>query len=101
MAANRALDYMSKRGVEECVKEHVVIPGVEEIPLQQLYRAMDFLLENEAELQKQVYYSVANLLNLEVDILYFDTTHPPTLRSRTKMAMASCVPPACIGDPSL
>ncbi|WP_330216586.1 IS1634 family transposase [Thermacetogenium phaeum] len=74
MAANRALDPMSKRGVEEWVKEDVVIPGVEEIPLQQLYRAMNFLLENEAELQKQVYYSVANLLNLEVDILYFDTT---------------------------
>ena len=74
MAANRALDPLSKRGVEEWVKEDVVIPGVEEIPLQQLYRAMDFLLENEAELQKQVYYSVANLLNLEVDILYFDTT---------------------------
>ncbi|WP_081578674.1 IS1634 family transposase [Thermacetogenium phaeum] len=74
MAANRALDPMSKRGVEEWVKEDAVIPGVEEIPLQQLYRAMDFLLENEAELQKQVYYSVANLLNLEVDILYFDTT---------------------------
>jgi len=74
MAANRALDPLSKRGVEEWVKEDVVIPGVEEIPLQQLYRAMDFLLENEAELQKQVYYSVANLLNLEVDLLYFDTT---------------------------
>ena len=74
MAANRALDPMSKRGVEEWVKEDVVIPGVEEIPLQQLYRAMDFLLENEAELQRQVYSSVANLLNLEVDILYFDTT---------------------------
>lgn len=74
MAANRALDPMSKRGVEEWVKEDVVISGVEEIPLQQLYRAMDFLLENEAELQKQVYSSVANLLNLEVDILYFDTT---------------------------
>lgn len=74
MAANRALDPMSKRGVEEWVKEDVVISGVEEIPLQQLYRAMDFLLENEAELQRQVYSSVANLLNLEVDILYFDTT---------------------------
>lgn len=53
MAANRALDPMSKRGVEEWVKEDVVISGVEEIPLQQLYRAMDFLLENEAELQKR------------------------------------------------
>jgi len=37
MAANRALDPMSKRGVEEWVKEDVVISGVEEIPLRQLY----------------------------------------------------------------
>ncbi|MEW5898252.1 MAG: IS1634 family transposase [Bacillota bacterium] len=74
MVANRALDPTSKRGVQEWVGEDVVIPGLDQIPLQQLYRAMDFLLENEAELQKQVYYSAANLLNLEVDLLYFDTT---------------------------
>lgn len=52
----------------------MVIPDLDQIPLQQLYRAMDFLLENEAELQKQVYYALANLLNLQVDLLYFDTT---------------------------
>lgn len=74
MVANRALGPTSKRGVEEWVKEDVVIPDLEGVELQQLYRAMDFLLENEAKLQEEVYYSVANLLNLEVDLLYFDTT---------------------------
>jgi len=74
MVANRALDPTSKRGVQEWVEEDVVIPDLDQIPLQQLYRAMDFLLENEAELQKQVYYVLANLLNLQVDLLYFDTT---------------------------
>ncbi|QBI20530.1 IS1634 family transposase [Egibacter rhizosphaerae] len=38
------------------------------------YRAMDFLLEVEDELAERVYASVANLLNLETDLLLFDTT---------------------------
>src|SRR5690606_4473306 len=32
------------------------------------------LLESESEIQKEVYFQIADLLNLEVDLLYFDTT---------------------------
>ena len=74
MVANRALAPDSKRKVETWVREQVAIPGLEDTPLQQLYRAMDFLLEVHEELQREVYYAVADLLNLEVDLLYFDTT---------------------------
>jgi hypothetical protein len=35
---------------------------------------MDWLLAIEAEIAEQVYWSVATLLNLEVDLLFFDTT---------------------------
>ena len=35
---------------------------------------MDFLLSALPELQEQVFFSVANLLNLEVDVLFFDLT---------------------------
>src|SRR3989442_998152 len=38
------------------------------------YRAMDFLLEVEPELAEAVYWATADLLNLEVDLLFFDTT---------------------------
>jgi hypothetical protein len=38
------------------------------------YRAMDFLLDAIDELQETVFFAVANLLNLEVDLLFFDTT---------------------------
>jgi hypothetical protein len=38
------------------------------------YRAMDFLLDALDELQETVFFAVANLLNLEVDLLFFDTT---------------------------
>jgi hypothetical protein len=38
------------------------------------YRAMDWLHAVRGELEKQVYFAVADLLNLEVDPLFFDTT---------------------------
>ena len=38
------------------------------------YRAMDFLLEVEDTLAEQVYWATADLLDLEVDLLLFDTT---------------------------
>ncbi|MBC7326416.1 MAG: IS1634 family transposase, partial [Moorella sp. (in: Bacteria)] len=59
---------------EDWVSHDVFIPGLAEVPVQHLYRAMDFLLEAAEELQKDIFFSVAHLLNLEVDLLYFDTT---------------------------
>jgi len=38
------------------------------------YRAMDWLHDVRGELEKQVYFQVADLLNLQVDLLFFDTT---------------------------
>ncbi len=42
----------------------------------QAYRAMDLLVsaDTQGEVQEQVFFSVADLLNLEVDLLFFDTT---------------------------
>jgi transposase len=42
----------------------------------QAYRAMDLLVEadTDAEVQEAVFFAVADLLNLEVDLLFFDTT---------------------------
>jgi len=39
-----------------------------------LYRAMDFLLTASDEVQQRVFFSTADLLNLEVDLLLYDTT---------------------------
>lgn len=74
MVANRALSPDSKRGVEEWVKEDAVLGNEEPISLQHLYRAMDFLLENEEATFKEVFFATADILNLEVDLLFFDTT---------------------------
>src|SRR5208283_493000 len=78
MVANRALAPFSKLACCEWLVADVAIPGlaadaVGEDP-QPLYRAMDWLLEIESELAEQVYWATADLLNLEVDLLFFDTT---------------------------
>jgi hypothetical protein len=78
MVANRALAPQSKLSCCEWLAADVAIPGlaadaVGEDP-QPLYRAMDWLLQIEARLAEQVYWATADLLNLEVDLLFFDTT---------------------------
>jgi hypothetical protein len=71
MVANRALAPSSKLGVESWVATQVLIRDLPEVQVHQLYRAMDFLLEASAEVEKSVYWSVANLLNLQVDVIFF------------------------------
>ena len=74
LVANRALDPRSKLGVERWVGRKVHIEGLAEVQAHTLYRAMDFLLEHAEEVQRTVFFSVANLFNLEVDLIFFDTT---------------------------
>lgn len=74
MVANRALAPMSKLAAAQWATSEVWIDGVDRLEAQHLYRAMDFLLETREEVEREVYCQVAGLLNLEVDLLYFDTT---------------------------
>jgi len=74
MTANRALAPDSKKGAEEWVGEDVALGNPEPIELQHLYRAMDVLLEYREIIHKAVFFAVADLLNLEVDLIFFDTT---------------------------
>jgi transposase len=74
LVANRALEPMSKLSCAAWVTEKAAIPGLAELDEDRAYRAMDWLLEVEAQVTEQVYWSVATLLDLEVDLLFFDTT---------------------------
>jgi hypothetical protein len=76
MVANRALSPSSKLAIEQWTAEEVFL-GADESPLQvqHFYRAMDFLLEHAENLQKEVFWSTASLLNLTVDLIFFDTTN--------------------------
>ncbi len=74
LVANRALAPSSKLAAAGWVTHDVHIQALPETTDDACYRAMDWLLEVEPVLTKDVYASVADLLNLEVDLLFFDTT---------------------------
>ena len=74
MVANRALEPLSKLAASKWVCERGWIDGLPELDEDACYRAMDWLLEVESELAELVYFATADLLNLEVDLLFFDTT---------------------------
>lgn len=74
LVANRALSPSSKLAASEWVERDVEIPGLAQITDDALYRSMDFLLEIAPALEEAVFHQVANLLDLEVDLLFFDTT---------------------------
>jgi Transposase DDE domain len=74
LVANRALAASSKLHAAGWVGRSVHIDGLSETTDDACYRAMDWLHEVAPQLEQQVFGRVANLLNLEVDLLFFDTT---------------------------
>jgi DDE family transposase len=74
LVANRALAPSSKLAASRWVSEDVLIEGLPETSDDACYRAMDWLLQIKDKLEGEVFGQVANLLNLEVDLLFFDTT---------------------------
>lgn len=90
LVANRALAPASKLAAAEWMNHDVEIPrlhatlaassGEGEGPGEAIvgedacYRAMDWLHDAGQVLAKNIYFNVVDLLNLEVDVLFFDTT---------------------------
>jgi len=76
LVANRAVAPMSKLSAAEWVCEAAAIPGLSTMDEDHAYRAMDLLVDADTQgrVQESVFFAVANLLNLEVDLLFFDTT---------------------------
>ncbi|HWC86230.1 MAG TPA: IS1634 family transposase [Solirubrobacteraceae bacterium] len=75
MVANRmSVKPLSKLAGCEWVAERAFIEGLAEVSDDECYRAMDFLHAALPELQERVFFTVASLLDLEVDLLFFDTS---------------------------
>jgi transposase len=76
LVANRALDPASKLAASEWASQDAWIPGLSAMDEDHAYRAMDLLVEADAQakVQEAVFFATADLLNLEVDLLFFDTT---------------------------
>ncbi len=74
LVANRALAPSSKLAAARWVNEDVLISGLGATTDDACYRAMDWLLEVSGALEEEIFGKVSDLLDLEVDLLFFDTT---------------------------
>ena len=74
LVANRALAPSSKLAAARWISEDILVTGLPATTDDACYRAMDWLLEIRDQLERKVFDQVADLLNLEVDLLFFDTT---------------------------
>ena len=74
LVANRALAPSSKLAAARWASEDVLIAGLPETTDDACYRAMDWLLQIREQLEKQVFDRACEVLGLEVDLLFFDTT---------------------------
>ncbi len=75
MVANRALATSSKRAIENWAADEVYLGEHQPLQVQHCYRAMDLLLKHDEAIQQEVFWATANLLNLKVDLIFFDTTN--------------------------
>jgi hypothetical protein len=74
LVANRALDPSSKLAAAPRAGRKAWVGGLPETSDDACYRAMDWLHQVEEPVEQEIFGQVANLLNLEVDLLFFDTT---------------------------
>jgi hypothetical protein len=75
MVANRCCAPSSKLYCfEQWLREDVRVEGAAGLELHQLYRSMDFFEKHKEVLERELYFRVADLFHVDVDLVFYDTT---------------------------
>jgi hypothetical protein len=74
MVANRLCEPESKLGVWDRWLSKVYLPSCTGLKLRHMYEAMDLLHAHAEAVEKTVFFQTADLFNLEVDLIFYDTT---------------------------
>jgi transposase len=75
MVANRGLcPYSKLYCYEQWVPKEVFLPSAKDLELHHFYFGMTFLEENKEAIEKAVYFKMADLMNADVDLIFYDTT---------------------------
>ena len=75
MVANRCLAPSSKLYCfKQWMAEEVYLPESERPQLHHFYRALDFLQDCKEELEKTIFFKIADLFNVDVELIFYDTT---------------------------
>jgi hypothetical protein len=86
LVASRALAPSSKLEATRWIADDVHIDRLDQLTHTDCYRAMDLLLETLDELQEQVFFTAADLLSLDVDVIFFDYPADPGSGSAVTLA---------------
>jgi transposase len=75
MTANRLARPTSKLACyAHWLADEVYWPEAQTLALEHLYRALDFLLQHIEPLEEEIFHRIADLLNADVDLIFWDTT---------------------------
>src|SRR4029453_3377676 len=75
MTANRLARPTSKLACyEHWLADEVYWPAAKALALEHLYRALDLLLRHVEALEQEIFYRPADLLNADVDLIFWDPT---------------------------
>ena len=74
MVANRLCEPESKLGVWDRWLSKVYLPSCDSLKLEQMYEAMDLLYDHRQPIEKNIFFHTADLFNLQVDLIFYDTT---------------------------
>ena len=74
MVANRLCEPESKLGVWDRWLSKVYLPSCTGLKLRHMYEAMDLLHAHAEDVEKTIFFQTADLFNLEVDLIFYDTT---------------------------
>ena len=74
MVLNRLMDPNSKYAIFRKWVQTVHAEGLSDIQLHHYYRALDFLAERKEQIEGQLYGQLTDLMSLDVDLVFYDTT---------------------------
>tara|TARA_B100000315_G_scaffold143111_1_gene132091 strand:+ start:228 stop:1919 length:1692 start_codon:yes stop_codon:yes gene_type:complete len=74
MVANRLCEPESKLGVWDRWLQKVYMPSCNCLQLENMYEAMDIFYDHAGDVEKHIFFETANLFNLQVDLIFYDTT---------------------------
>ncbi|MEW9671319.1 IS1634 family transposase [Ammoniphilus sp. 3BR4] len=74
MVLNRLMAPSSKYGLFRQWVQTIYAQGLSELQLHHYYRALDFLTEQKESMEQHLFGQLTDLLNLEVDLVFYDTT---------------------------
>lgn len=72
MVFNRTIDARSKLSTHQWLENDVYYPEGQDLDIQHLYRALDFLIEHKQVLEDRIYGKLIDIFSMDVSVVFYD-----------------------------